>query len=354
MKLRLASMAAVLTAAVALAGCGSKPAAPAPQSAPAAPAPASKDLVIYSGRNEKLMQPVIEAFEKKTGVKVTLRSGTATELAAAIMEEKGSPKADVYIANDAGALEKLRLDKALEPYTSDVVKAVPADLRAGDSSWTAITARSRVIMYNKKLVQDTEVPRSLFELADPKWKGQVAMANGTNESVIANVTSLRIARGDAETEKFLTNLKANGVTLLKGHGDVRKAVGKGEFKLGWVNHYYAHQQLAEKTDNEIGILYVDQGPDDMGAVVNISGAAIVKGARNLANARTFLDFLLSAETQKLYAEVNYEMPVIKGVPVVQGVKPLSEYKLAKAGLADFGKEWDKSVQLIDKVNLITK
>lgn len=353
-----ATVAAVT--ATALTGCGAKPSpdTAAPNAAnPGSAAPATKsstELVVYSGRNEKLMQPVIAAFEQKTGIKVKLRSGSATELAAAILEEKRNPKADVYIANDAGALEKLRMEQALEPHLSDAVKAVPEDLRAKDGSWTAVTARSRVIMYNKKLVKDEEAPKSVFDLADPKWKGQIAMANGTNESVIANVTSLILSKGEAATETFLKGLKANGVTLLKGHSDVRKAVGKGEFKLGWVNHYYAHQQLAEKENNEIGIVYPDQGPKDMGAVMNISGVAVVKGAKNLDNAKTFVDFLLSPEAQKLYAVVNFEMPVIQGVPVAQGVKPLSDYKVAKVSLSDFGANWDKSVQLIDKVNLVTK
>lgn len=349
--------ACMSAATILAAGCSSP--APVDSAKPSAPPtaatqPATQELVVYSGRNENLMAPVIKAFEQQNGIKVKLRSGTATELAVAILEERKSPKADIYIANDAGALEKLRQEQTLATHLSERVQAVPADLRAPDGSWTAVTARARVIMYNKKLVPQSELPKSIMDLADPKWRGAVAMANGTNESVIANVTSLRLLNGDGATEKFLQGVKANGIALLAGHGDVRKAVGNGEFKLGWVNHYYVHQQMNEKQNNEVGIIYPDQGPNDAGAVVNISGVAIIKDAQNLKNAKDFVDFLLSPAAQKIYAEANFEMPVLPGVAVAKDVRPLSDYKRAKVSLGQFGQEWDKSVTMIDRVNLVTR
>lgn len=310
----------------------------------------TKNLVIYSGRKEVMLGPVLEAFEKQTGVNVVMKAAGATELANLIMEEKSNPKADIYIANDAGALEKLRLEKTLEPYTSEKLKAVPADLKAEDNSWYAITARARVIMYNKSRVLEADLPKSLKDLTDPKWKGQVGMATGANESVIANVTALRISEGDKAAEQFLIDLKNNGLKVYKGHGDVRQAVGKGEIKLGWVNHYYYHLQLKEK-DNNVGVVYPDQ--DQGGVTVNISGAAIVKGAKNMANAKAFMDFLLTPETQQIFAGANFEMPVLPGVPTVDA-KALNEFKRNSVKLGQFGSEWDKSVKLIDKIGLVLR
>lgn len=310
----------------------------------------TNELVIYSGRKDSLVQPVIDAFQKQTGVKVTMKAAGATELATLILEEKSNPKSDIYIANDAGALEKLRMEKALEPYTSDKLKAVPADLKAADNSWHAVTTRARVIMYNKDKVKESELPKSLKDLADPKWKGQIGMATGANESVIANVTALRVIEGEEATEKFLSELKKNEIKVYKGHGDVRQAVGKGEIKLGWVNHYYFFQQLNEKSNNNVGVIYPDQ--EKGGVTVNISGAAIVKGAKNMANAKAFMDFLLTAETQKLFAEVNFEMPVLPGVATAKGVKPMADIKRNPVKLGDFGTQWDKSVKLIEKIGLV--
>lgn len=312
----------------------------------------AKELVIYSGRKENLVQPVIEAFERETGIKVVMKAASATELANLIMEEKSKPKADIYLSNDAGALEKLREDNALEPYTSEHLKVVPADLKAPDNTWHAVTVRSRVIMYNKNLVSEAELPKTLKELADPKWKGQIGMATGANESVIANVTALRMVEGDQATEKFLNDLKENGIKVYKGHGDVRMAVGRGEIKLGWVNHYYFHQQLDEKDYNQVGVVYPDQHGD--GLTVNISGAAIVKNGQHLHNARRFMDFLLTPDIQKLFAEVNYELPVLPGVATREGVKPLAEVKRNPVQLGQFGAEWDKSVEMIDRIGLVLR
>jgi iron(III) transport system substrate-binding protein len=333
--------AALLAAMLALTGCGGR-----------AADTKTNELVIYSGRRENLVMPVLEAFEKQTGVKVVLKAASATELANLIIEEKSSPKADIYLSNDAGALERLRMEKVLEPYTSENLKKVPEDLRAVDNTWYAVTVRSRVIMYNKNLVAEADVPKSLRDLADPKWKGQVGMATGANESVIANVTALRITEGDAATEKFLADLVQNGIKVYKGHGDVRQAVGRGEIKLGWVNDYYYYHQLAEKENNRVGIVYPDQ--DGRGVTVNVSGAAIVKNARNVANAKRFMDFLLTPETQKLFAEVNYEKPVLPGVPTREGVRPLTALTRNPVRLGQFGAEWDQSVRLVDRIGLVLR
>ena len=337
----------LLSIAMLAAACGGT----ARETGAQAAAAESKELVVYTGRNETLVKPVFEAFEKATGVKVVAKAAGATELANLILEEKSNPKADFYIANDAGALEKLRMERTLEIYTSENLKKVPEDLKSVDNSWYAVTARARVIMYNKALVKETELPKSLRDLADPRWKGQVGMATGANESVIANVTALRLTEGEQEAESFLLALKENGLKVYKGHGDVRQAVGKGEIKLGWVNHYYYHLQTREKENNNVGVIYPDQ--EAGGATVNISGAAIVKGARNMANAKKFMDFLLTPETQKLFAEVNYEMPVLPGV-ATKDAKALGEFKRNPVKLGQFGEQWDKSVQLIDKLGLVLK
>jgi iron(III) transport system substrate-binding protein len=291
---------------------------------------------------------VIELFEKKTGIKVVAKYGSATELAAQILEEKSNPKADVYISTDAGALEKLRMEKALESYTSDNLKKVPEDLKSADNTWYGVTARARVIMYNKDLVKESELPKSLKDLTDPKWKGQVGMATGANESVIANVTAIRLTEGDKAAEELLAGLKKNDIKVYKSHTDVRQAVGKGEIKLGWVNSYYFYLQLNEKEHNKVGVVYPNP------VTVNVAGAAIVKGAKHMESAKAFLDFLLTPEAQKLFAEVNYEMPVLPDVPVAKDVVPLKELKRDGVKLGQFGEQWDKTVQMIDKAGLVLR
>jgi iron(III) transport system substrate-binding protein len=341
-------LAAVFVAVLALAGCGTKAGDTGGTTEKEGSKAETKELVIYSGRKEKLIQPVLDAFTEETGIKVTMRAGGASELANAIMEEKNNPQADLFVANDAGTLEKLRLEGLLDTYDSEAMSKVPADLKSEDNSWTGVSARTRVIMYNTNLIKEEELPKSVFDLTDPKWKGQVAVAKGSNESVVGHITAIRKIKDEKTAEDFLKGLLANQVKVLKGHTEVRNAVGKGEFKLGLVNHYYYHLQKQE--GSPVGVIYPDQGADQMGTVVNVAGAAIIKGAKNAEAARKFMDFLLKPETQQLFAEVNFEIPVLPGVPV-KDAKALDGFKRADIKLDVLGKEIDNTMNLLEKVGM---
>lgn len=345
-----ALIALALALAVAVTGCARAAAPPAaaenPGSAGSDPA-APQTLVLYSGRRDALVKPVLEAFSAATGIEVHLRSGGASELANAILEERRNPQADVFIANDAGTLEKLRLEGVLEPYLSDRVKAIPADLRASDGAWVGVSARARVIMYNATLLSEAAVPKTIAGLADPAWQGKVAMAQSSNESVIAHVTAIRLLAGDGAARALMEGLLRNRVAFLGGHTQVRQAVGKGEFALGFVNHYY---YFLEKADGSpVGIVWPDQGPGDRGVVINVAGAAVVKGAKNAAAAQRFIDFLLAPDAQDLFARLNYEIPTLPGVPTAEGVPSLTGLKRAPVPLERLGQELDATLDLIEAV-----
>lgn len=355
---RVATIVALLVSTALLAGCGATPAAPTSPQGSGATAPTSPkgsgpspsgELIIYSGRNEQFVKPLIDRFEKETGIRVTLRAGSASELASAILEEANRPRADLFIANDAGALELLRMKGALEPNNSAAVARVPADLRAPDGAWVGISGRTRVIMYNTNLVKESELPRSWSDLTDPKWKGQIAMATSQNESVTAQVTAMRLTQGDQATEAWLKGLLANKVKTLNGHTAVRQAVGKGEFKLGIVNNYYFH--LEKQAGSPVGVVIPDQDANAPGTLMNVAGAGLIKGAKNLAAARRFVDFLLTPESQKVFAEVNFEIPVLPGVPVAPGVTPIDRLKRMNVPLSKLGSELERTVKLLEKVGL---
>lgn len=337
------ALATALAAGCAGAGTGTQGSGRGPGTEP----PGRRELVVYSGRKDALIQPVLEAFESETGIRVVLRSGGASELASAILEERSRPRADVFIANDAGTLENLRREGVLEPYLSERVRAVPEDLRAADGSWVGVSARVRVIMYNTTLLAPEELPRTVADLADPRYRGQVAMAQSSNESVIGHVSALRHLKGDAYAEQFLRDLLANQVIRLKGHTQVRQAVGKGEFKLGWVNHYYYFLERAD--GSPVGVIWPDQGPDDPGAVFNVAGVGIVKGGPNPEAARAFVDFLLTPAAQELFARLNMEIPTLPGVPTAEGVPDLGSLKRAPVPLEVLGRELHRTVDLLEKV-----
>lgn len=342
----LRSGAVIALSAVFITGCGQSAALP-PTTTPAAPpvvaattqpdiAQASGEVVVYTSRAEALFKPVIEAFNTVyPAVNVTMLSGSNGELASKLLEEQSSPKADVLINSDTLTMESLAAEGIFAPNSSATVAAIPAALRAEDGSWTSLTLRTRVIMYNTELVKPEELPTSLLDLTDPKWKGQIGAADSTNGAMMANLVGMRSLLGEQVTSEFVQGLVANETQFFGSHTDVRKAVSAGELKLGFVNHYYYYLSKAEGAP--VGIIFPDQGEGQMGVHVNSTNAGLIKGGPNPELAQLFIDFMLSPEGQKVYAEKNYEYPVLAGVPLAADVTPLNDIRLANIELRTL---WD--------------
>jgi iron(III) transport system substrate-binding protein len=308
------------------------------------------ELVIYSGRSEPLIQPVIDAFKAKyPGVEVLLKAGSNSELANALLEEQSNPQADVFITTELFTVQSLTLDGIFQPYMPSGADQYPDEFIGTDNMWTGLTRRARVIMYNRDLVSEDELPTSIFDLTDPRWSGQVAAAGSTNGSMQAQIAAMLQLLGEEETEAWLNGLIANEVTFFGGHTDVRKAVGAGEFKLGLVNHYYFHLQQAEGSN--VGIIFPDQGEGQIGLLTNATAAAVVNGAPHTAAARAFLDFLVSTDGQKLFAEQNYEYPLLPGVTLQADVQPLDGFRLADVDVVQAALGFDATFDLIEKVGL---
>jgi len=321
----------------------------------------AEELTIFSGRKEPLIKPVIELFEKKSGIKITLKTGKSTALGQQILQELPNPSADVYIAKESGSLEFLRLNGAFESHTSSSTEKIPGKFKAGDGSWIGVSGRSRAVIFNTTLIEEDDVPHTLNELLDPRWSGKIAAVNSGNESFVAWVSALRLNLGDEKAREVLETLKDNKINLLShSHTDVRKAVGRGEYPMGLINHYYYHLQRREvdQTLRNVGIVYLDQEQGQRGELVNVSGVAIVKGAQNLDEARRFVDFLVSSHAQKLFAEVNFEYPLLDGVETHEEVlesvncKKLSMLdclNVMDVNLDQLGPQMDGTHQVLDEV-----
>ena len=310
----------------------------------------SGDLVIYSGRSEPLLQPVIDAFKVKyPDVDVLLKAGSNSELANALIEEQANPQADVFITTELFTVQSLAQEGIFQSYMPVGADQLPAEFLGADNLWTGLTRRARVIMYNADLVSQDELPTSIFDLTDPKWKGQIAAAGSTNGSMQAQIAAMRQLIGEEETEAWLNGLIGNEVTFFGGHTDVRKAVGAGEFKLGLVNHYYYYLQKAE--GNNVGIIFPDQGDGQIGLITNVTAAAVVNGAPHPGAAQAFLDFLVSTEGQKLFAEQNYEYPLLPGVELHQDVQPLDGFRFADVDVVKAAGDFEATFDLMEKVGL---
>ncbi len=337
---------------VLLTGCGT-PSTPTTTTITPAVATESNDtLVIYSGRSEALLNPVIAAFEKANPtINVQLKAGKNNELAAAILEEQANPQADVFITTDMLATINLATQQALMPYQIPGTDAIPSEYKAADGAWTSITSRARVIMYNRDLVSASDVPTSLLELTDPKWKGKIAAANSSNGSFQAQVAVMKQLLGDTQTTAWLTGLVANDVQFFGSHSDVRKAVGSGEFALGLVNHYYYELQVHEQSDNNVGVSYPDAKEGQMGVILNTTAVGIIKGAPHTQAAQLFSAFLFLPETQSLFATLNYEYPLIPGVATSAGVTPLDSVKTVKIDMQAVSTNVADAVQMMQSAGI---
>lgn len=306
------------------------------------------ELTIYSGRREPLFQPVVDLFEEETGIDVSVKYGGTTELGAALLEESGNPQADIFVGTGADSAEALREMDAFDSFTSPVIDEVPESYRSDDDTWVGISGRSRIIMYNPEVVEeeDLPLPDSVFDLTDEGYEDQVAIASTLDAEVTAWVSALRIFLGDDEAQAYLEDLQDNGIEVLRNHTEVRDAVGRGEKAFGLVNHYYYELEKAE--GSPVDAIYPDQGTDEMGILVNVVAAAIVRDARHREEAERFLEFLLSPEAQELFAATNYEYPVIPGLETraERGPDDLEQFEV---DLVELGELNESTLDMLDEI-----
>lgn len=329
---RSARALALLTATASLlvaCGPGAQPSQPAAD--PAAPG----SLTVYSGREEALVKPLIDKFKEQTKIDVKVRYGDTAELAATIMEEGDKSPADVFFAQDAGALGALAAAGRLNKLPDKYLNQVESRFRSPKGEWVGVSGRARTVVYNTSLLKEADLPDSILGFTDAKWKGKLGWAP-TNGSFQAFVTGLRLAVGDAEAAKWLKGIKATGVKDYKNNTGIVDAVGKGEISVGFVNHYYLFRFVKEQGEGFTARNYHprDGGP---GAMINIAGAGILKTAKNSANAEKFVAYLLSQGAQQYFADQTFEYPLIQGITVHPLIKPLNQIttpKLDLGSLAD--------------------
>lgn len=310
--------------------------------------PPSGDLVVYSGRREPLILPLIERFRQEAGLRVTVRSGAIGELANLLLEERGRPRADVIISNEISVLEVLRRQGVLDPYLGAAVRQVPLEFRAHDGTWAGLSARAHVLMVNRDRLAELggPPPASMIDLVHPRWRGRVVMPVFTNEYVVAWLSALRLVRGDGWTEEFFQRLRENRPALVAGGTQVRQAIGRGEATIGVANHYYYHLQVAEGSRN-IEVIYPDQGPDGMGVLFSPTGIGVVMGAPNPAGARRFVTFLATdRRAQEFYARANFEYPIMPGVPLHPDVLPVARFKRMPVTYQQLGELRESTLRLI--------
>jgi iron(III) transport system substrate-binding protein len=305
-------VAALLTGllGVTLVACGGS-GTPAGSSAPES----DKKITVYSGRSEGLVKPLLEKFTAQSGITVEARYAGTSAMATQLLEEGDKSPADVFFAQDAGALGAVAKKGLFAPLPTEVVDAVPATYRAKSGDWVGVTARARVLAYHPDKVPAADLPKSVFDLTGPAWKGKVGVAP-TNASFQAFVTAITVQHGEAKAKEFLAGLAANEPQVRDSNAKIMEEVDAGTLPVGLVNHYYLGEVAKEqgKTPEAMKAKLHFFANGDSGALVNVAGVGVLKRAAADPDVRAFVDYLLGSEGQKYFVEQTFEYPVIAGTP----------------------------------------
>ena len=311
-----------------------------------APSDSDGDFVVYVGRSETLVQPLIDQYVAESGIEVQVRYAGSAELAAQILEEGDNSPADVFFAQDAGALGAVSKAGFLRQLDADLLNLIAPEYRAADGTWTGVSGRVRVFNYNTDQVSRAELPSSVLDLAGPEWRGRVGIAP-TNSSFQAFVTALAKVEGEDVASQWLAAMKENGVIYEKNSA-ILEAVESGQVDAGLINHYYWYAR-----GNEVGFENLNSEiaafeSQDVGNLRNVAGVGILSED---PRAKDFVEFLLSETAQQYFVSETSEYPLIDGVELPAGVTPLAEIPAPEFDLNDL-EALEETLQLIRAAGLI--
>lgn len=305
----------------------------------------STTLTIYSGRSEDLVGPIIEQFEADTGIEVEVIYGSTTAIALQILEEGENSPADVFYAQDAGALGLLAENDLLEPLPGYILDSVEPRFRSSEDVWVGITGRARVVTYNTDLVSPDELPATIYDFANEEWDGRLGWAP-TNGSLHAHLSAIRAVDGDEAMRGLVEGLMNNNAQEFEGNSPAVAAVHSGEIEAALVNHYYMFRILAENPDAPLANYYFPS--EDIGNLVNVSGAGILASSDAKPLAQQFIAFMLSRTAQTYFVEETFEYPMLIGVEADERLVPLSEIQTPEIDLGIMS-DLEGTLELLDTI-----
>jgi len=288
---------------------------------------AARTVTVYVSTDRVFSEPVLQEYERRSGVTVNAVYDTeetkSTGLANRLLAEKARPQADVFWSNEPVRTLVLKSRDVLASYRSPSAEGIPAALLDPDGYWTGFSARIRVIAYNTKTVALNDAPQSIFDLADPKWKGQVAMADPRFGSTSFHVAALYALAGDDKMDDFFRRLKANGVRIVEGNSVVRDLVARGEVKTGLTDTDDVN--VAIENGQPVGMVLPDR--DGLGVPVMPNMVSLIAGAPHADEARKLIDYLLSADVERQLAQSEaVQIPLHAGVPGPKNIPAIGTFK----------------------------
>jgi len=304
-------------------------------------------LTVYSGRSESLAGPVLEQFTASTGIAVQTKYADTAELAAILLEEGQRSPADVFFAQDAGALGAVGGAGLLRELPAETLARVPAALRDPEGLWIGVSGRARTTVYTT--TEDIELPGSILDFTDPTWSGRIgwAPANGSFQSF---VTALRVVEGEAAARAWLEGIVANDPVEYPKNTAAVEGVAAGEVDVAFVNHYYLLRLIAEQgADYPVAQKFFEGG--DPGSLVNVAGVGQLASSDQPDAAAALIDYLLSVDAQTYFSDSTYEYPLIDGVGADPRLPALGSLEVPDVDLSQLA-DLRGTVELLREVGAI--
>ena len=330
--LRFAPLVAL---AAALAGCGSSSGKPS--------------IAVYNGQHPQLTQALVAAFEKQTGITVRMRTNDSVVLADQILQEGGRSPADVYISENSPELMTLEQHGLLAKLSRPILDQVPAKDNSPAGEWVGMALRVSSLVYDPALLAQSQLPASVLDLAQPRWKGKVGLAP-TDSDFPPLVGAVIAAHGTKAATTWLEGLKRNA-QIYQDDEAVIVAVNRGDVASGVINQYYWYRLRLEVGKNAMHSSLYYFPNNDVGSITNISGAAVLASSKHRQAAERFVEFLVSEAGQQIIAEGDdFEYPARPGVPPNSALPPLSAIAHATLSAVALGND-QQGAALIQQVGL---
>ena len=343
---QLPLVAAVVVACVAVSACGG-------QASPGSSHGSTpQSITLYNGQHPETTDALVQAFEKATGIRVNVRNGDENVLASQIVEEGKNSPADVIYTENSQSLQFLQEKDLLATVPASTLAKVPARFNSPSGHWAGVSARVSVIIYNTKLLPESQLPTSVLDLAQPKWAGKLGLAPSETDFQPI-ITSVVHAYGQAAALGWLEGLKKNAAShTYPDNETLTAAVNNGQVAIAIINHYYWYRLRYEMGSSNMHSRITYFAPRDPGYVIDVSGAGVLRSSRHQPAAQRFLAFLVSKAGQEIIAHSqSYEYPLGSGVVTAQPLKPFSQLEPVPLSIAELG-DGSTAVALLHEAQLL--
>jgi len=308
-------------------------------------------LTLYSAQHPQVDAMLAAEFTKETGIKVLLHEGEGPDIASQIIQEGADSPADVFLTENSPELNLLDEKGLLVSVAPATLQQIPAQYSATDGDWLGILARENVLAYNPAKISASALPASLLDLAKPEWKGKVGFAP-SDADFLPLVNAVIKQDGKAAALAWLQGLKANGL-IYQDDESVVAAVARGDVATGIINNYYWYRLETELGPDKIDSKIYHFKGGDIGGLINVSGAAVLKSSKNQAAAQEFLAFLASRKAQEMLgaSDIDYEYPLRPGVAPNAKLTPFKDLQPPAINVSQLGDD-QAAGQLLQQAGLI--